>query len=244
METRGLTAKEEAFVRAVVQGDGYSVAYSRAYNTENFKPQTLWSRAHELAKRPDVAAAIRLGQDQASQAAVFDAAAVLRDWVMIATADPSELSRTRKVCCRHCHGVGGAYQWRDLNEWLKASQRAAEQATEALGTEGGFGFKGNREPNPDCEACDGEGRTETWVADIHKVSASARKLYAGLKQTKDGIQILTRDQDGALKLIAQHFGLLTQKVQHSGVVGTVSADLAELSEPQKAALKSALQGLL
>lgn len=245
MDQRPFTVKEEAFIRHVVAGKGYSDAYRTVYRAENMLDATVNKRASALVHRPDVAAAVREGKAFASENIAFDANSVLREWVMLATADASELSRTRRVCCRHCHGLGGAYQWVDLGEWLKASQKAAERGGEALGTEGGFGFKSNREPNPLCDHCNGEGHVETYIADIRKCSASARKLFAGVKQTRDGgIQILTRDQDGALKSLAQHFGLLTHKVQHSGVVGTVTADLAELSEPQKAALKTALQGLL
>lgn len=54
------------------------------------------------------------------------------------------------------------------------------------------------EPDPECEACLGDGHAALWIADTRKLSPDAKALYAGVHQTKDGIKILMHDKVAAL----------------------------------------------
>ena len=63
------------------------------------------------------------------------------------------------------------------------------------------------EPNPTCELCYGGGVTSIHIADTSKLSRSAKMLYAGAKQTKDGIQILMHDKMEAIKNLANYLGV-------------------------------------
>ncbi len=55
---RKLTAKQEKFARLVAEGKTQSEAYRLAYNCVNNKPDTIWSRASELANHSGVSARI------------------------------------------------------------------------------------------------------------------------------------------------------------------------------------------
>jgi len=61
--------------------------------------------------------------------------------------------------------------------------------------------------NPACPRCAGEGVKYVSVKDTSKLSGPARRLYAGAKQTKDGIVVLMRDQDAAWRSIADYLGM-------------------------------------
>lgn len=61
--------------------------------------------------------------------------------------------------------------------------------------------------NPICSRCSGEGIKVMSVQDTSKLSGPARRLYAGAKQTKDGIEIKMRDQDAAWAKLADYLGM-------------------------------------
>lgn len=176
---------------------------------------------------------------------------VLKMWCEIATADPNELVRVVFESCRHCWGAGFKYQWRDVTEWVEACERAAlehakkyrawqrriaagradgendEPTYDMPDASGGFGFNPRIEPNHECPKCEGHGMPRDIIADTRKLSGPARRLYAGVKRTRDGIQVLTRDQDAAAANVAKYLGMMVDRVQHSGALGRVPADDVE-----------------
>lgn len=156
----------------------------------------------------------------------FEAADVLREWVLLATADPSKISQVRAVNCRHCWGLNHEYQWK-AREYAKACDAAAAH-TDKRGNpapkpppdcSGGFGFVRNREPNEDCPECEGEGIEETFFADMRTLGPAERKLIAAVKRTKDGLEVKMRDQDAAVQAIAKYLGLLVEKRELTGKNG-------------------------
>lgn len=143
----------------------------------------------------------------------------------VATADPRELVKHKVVNCRFCWGVDHQYQWRDEEEFETAMQQAiAEekaiqqdmpeyQATYPT-DDGGYGFRRTKPPHPECIKCDGEGKGYIHIEDTSILSESARLLYAGAKQTKEGVEIKMHDQMAALKLVGQHIGMFKDKIEH------------------------------
>ena len=73
---------------------------------------------------------------------------------------------------------------------------------EAVAAEGG---------DPDgeikCPECGGDGVPFVWFADTRTLTGAARLLYAGVKRTRNGMEILTRNQDDALKNVAAYLGM-------------------------------------
>lgn len=61
--------------------------------------------------------------------------------------------------------------------------------------------------DPDCEVCAGEGIKVPWLADTRNLSPQGKRLYAGYKITRDGIQILTHDKARALENIGRILGV-------------------------------------
>lgn len=159
-----------------------------------------------------------------SQECLVEAADVLREWVALATADPSKIMHVRRINCRYCHGVGHQYQW-NAREYAEACDRAQQPAKRGEDPEpfpdcgGGFGYRHNAEPHPACPECNGEGHEDIFFADTESLTGSERKLIAGIKRTKDGLEIKMRDQDAALQNIAKYLGLLVERKELTGKDG-------------------------
>lgn len=219
-------------------------AYRIAFDSKA-SPEALAVSASRLLADPEIVKAIEDLRHLYAQTAHVSDAWVLREWLDVATADPSELTRVIRYACRHCHGTDHAYHWRTPEEFAQALAEAVERSKPLPDTRGGFGYSKRLEPHLGCPWCDGLGDWEVFIADTRTVSPQARKLFAGVKQTKNGIEVVMRSQDVARDNIAKSLGMLVQKMQVAGVVGAMpAADLAELTEPQQKALNAALEAVL
>ena len=136
---------------------------------------------------------------------------VLQRWWSIANADPNGLIQTRRVCCRYCYGEDHQFQWVQ-REYLEAVARLKDGETPP-DSSGGFGFNDSLDPRSDCPECHGEGELKVHVHDTRKLRGSARLLYGGVKQTRDGIEMRLRDQDKALENVARHLGMFIDRTE-------------------------------
>ena len=155
---------------------------------------------------------------------------VLRQWKQIAEADPNELIWNQLECCRYCYGLSHEYQWTKF-EFAHAVEAAAVHRCSPAKCEapcvkalppsaaGGFGYTPHKQPVSDCPVCHGRGLERVCIADTRRLKGSARRLYAGVKQTKNGIEVIMRDQDAALQNISKYFGMLLERKEVSGPGG-------------------------
>lgn len=204
-------------------------AYRRAYDVGAMLPSTINNRARELLKNGRIAERLSDIREQTTNAAVIDRAGVLALITEIATASATDLSEVQVRCCRQCWGVGHKYQWKNETEFgfaladvmdqhaaaVKAWERDVELGSKRPEPEcpplpdnaGGYGFDVFAGPNPECPKCLGEGHVHTVFKDTRKLKGGARRLFAGVKQTKDGFEVKTRDQDAMVKILANEFGI-------------------------------------
>ena len=75
---RPLTPKQEAFVRAMLEGKNPSDAYRAAYNTENMAPRTINTEASKQVAHPAIAKALRAGFDRKEEAALHQGLSLRR----------------------------------------------------------------------------------------------------------------------------------------------------------------------
>lgn len=243
MDHPNLSLRQRTFVREYLVDLNASAAAIRAGFTDNIESaRTLGSR---LFAEVDVKIAINAELDARAERTEITADKVLQMWWDIATADPNQLVHNRVWCCRHCHGPDFKYQWKSVEEWasaVEASLRAHEAAVLRWGelkeprppqpelrmptSEGGFEFNPHLGPVKECPSCDGDGITETIVKDTRTLRRPERLLYAGVKKTKDGIEVKMHDQDKAREMIARHLGMLNDKLQLSmpGGLGVYTVD--------------------
>lgn len=156
----------------------------------------------------------------------------------IANADPGEISRPERNCCRYCWGKDCRYQrtpkelqvfrsefedkTREKFTGTGKKEKKEEELAELLelfDPEGGIGWNPKLDPNPKCPECHGEGELRVVVADLRDLSPSARRLYAGVKQTEKGIELKMRDQDGMLIKVGEHLGAFRRKFELTGKNG-------------------------
>lgn len=247
-----LSDKQKRFViEYPIDSNGTQAAIRAGYS-----PATAGQQAFQLLQNPAVYAAIEERQREIAAAAALTPEWVLSEWRKIAFADPSELIRTEIQCCRHCYGASHEYQWTEF-DYRKAVEAAhAHRCTHNCvhpcpksippAGSGGFGYTPHRLPHAECPVCHGEGIERVYIADMRHVSGPARRLIAGVKKTKDGIEIKMRDQGEALKNIAQYLRMLVEPKELSGpnggpipIAGNVSAK--DFTDDQLAAMLVQLQ---
>src|ERR1700728_4473304 len=212
-----LTAKQRRFVvEYPIDSNGTQAAIRAGYSEA-----TAGQIGFQLLQRDDIQEGIREREAELAAAAGVTVEGILRDWQLIKDADPSELIWIEIRCFRHCYGTDHEYEW-NAWEFKKACESAAAHRCGKNCEEpcmksvppfpaGGLGFNPRRPPVEDCPNCKGDGEQFTKIADMRNVSPAARRLIAGVKQTKDGVEIKMRDQTDAVRNLAQFRGMLVTR---------------------------------
>lgn len=192
----------------------------RAAIEAGYSPDSARCQASKLLALPDVQERVAQAMvERATRTSITSDRVLERLWG-IATADPRELIELHRGCCRYCWGEGNRYQRtpRELDE-ARMEYQALDDAERARtpdpDEQGGIGYNPKRDPNPACPECFGDGVERVMPKDTRDLSPTARLLYAGVKQTQHGLQILTHDQKGALVDIGKHLGLFREKFEVS-----------------------------
>lgn len=201
-------------------GQAFRIAFVPDRTMSHSVVQQLAAR---LLKDATVQARTRELLDAAAASTTCSVRELLRTYYEIATADPNEIISHVIDCCRHCHGLDFEFQWVDEREYAKAVQTvmdhnaalpaAAASLRRAMPEMcGGFGYWPTIEPNPACPHCFGRGVGRTVLHDTTKLSAAARKLYKGVKETKNGIEVLMHDQAAAHEALLRVAGAFKDAV--------------------------------
>ena len=169
--------------------------------------------------------------------------AVLKMWWDIATTDANELTEYRRLCCRYCWGFGFNYQWRDAVEFDDAVIEAKAKKQKTSNDNGGYGYDDTLDPNPDCPRCNGAGIGRAHFHDTRDLTGAARRLFAGVKEGKFGVEVITRNQDDALKMVAQHLGMVKTRTELTGKDGEpIKTEVANMTSQEAADAYKKLMG--
>jgi phage terminase small subunit len=206
------TQKMKEFARLCFELKDQNEAYRRVYDVSKSTDSSISTLAARLRADVRVASIIKTMEDAAAATSIVTVQMVLEQWWKIATADPNDIISARKICCRNCHGIDHAFQWIDENEWALAVARALDTGKSPPDMAGGFGFRLNNAPHAECPQCTGEGITDVFIHDTRYLKGNARHLYAGVKKTRSGVEIVMRDQDAALANIARHLGMFNDRM--------------------------------
>jgi phage terminase small subunit len=233
--SRKLTNRQIRFVEEFLIDLNATQAAIRA----GYKPTAARTSGPEIMLNPAVATEIAKRQAELSQRTEITADNVLKRWWHIATADPNALVQHRRAPCRHCNGTDNQYQWRTRHEYaqactpIKRRNAATEKNKEPLPSKtGGFGYSYKSPINPNCPECHGDGIGYVYVADTRTLSADQKILYAGAKETKDGIEIKMQDQGKALENVARHLGMLVGKMEVTGKLTLEALVASAMEEPE------------
>jgi phage terminase small subunit len=213
-EPSGLKPKHERFVLEYLIDGNAGKAYIRAGYSAT--ASSAAANGHRLLKNAEIAAFLAKSQQKVAARAELTVQMLVDRMRDIAFADPRELVEHVVHCCRHCHGKDWNYQWTVVEQ-----KKAIEAYTEAIESgkfkkgesrdppdfSGGTGFDPRKGPNADCPHCMGNGHGRTFFKDTRKLSPAAAALYAGVKQTKEGIEIKMHSQLDAAEKLAKHLGM-------------------------------------
>lgn len=236
-----LPKRQAMFVREFAASfNGTKAAIKAGYSE-----RTANEQAARLLAKVSIQAALReLTADRVKRLEI-DGDEIVRRWHAILNADPNELSQYRRLCCRHCWGEGFQYQ-RTPAEYGKAKLRHAEQRAETLFKSDqkvdigefaevpGNWFDKRRDPNPICPECHGDGVGEPFFLDTRKLSPAALALFAGVRETRDGLEIMMASREKAAENLARALGLYKDKEAEMHIHLPAGEELARLFEEKMA----------
>lgn len=242
VKRNGLNPRQQIFAHEYLIDLNATAAYKRAgYRGKGHAAESAAARMLrnvEVKKATDQAIAARAERTE------ITADDVLRRWIQIVEADPRELVEIRRGCCRFCHGDQFRYQRtrQEMNQaragWeihtAKDGTKPSASPVAPFDALGGDGFDGSKRPHPDCPECFGEGVVSVFFKDTRNLSENARRLYAGVKVSKDGItKVIMKDQMAALTNIARHLGMFTNHAKRAAeeVVDVIPIRLIEVFRP-------------
>ena len=200
----GLTEKQQRFVDEYLVDLNATQAAIRA----GYSPRTANEQGAQLLAKLSVQHAVREARSAQQKRTAITADTVLMEIANIALADARELVEVKTGCCRCCWGEGFKFQRtvgeynHDREQWLNKGKDPSE-----FEDQGGIGFNPLKMPHPECPTCGGDGDARAVLKDTRTLSPRAAALYAGAKQTKDGIEIKMHSKLDALEKLAKHVGL-------------------------------------
>lgn len=209
-----LTPNDQRFVDEYLIDLNGTRAYLRVF--PGVTEGSACTLAARLLGKVRIAEAVASAKAARSRATKITAEEALQHVWGIATADTRELVEHLIGCCRHCWGEGHRYQRtagemeRDEAALAKSNEeliKAGKPGVQEFDPKGGAGYDKRRAPHPDCPECFGEGVGRTVFKDTRKLSPGAAALYAGVKETKDGIEVKVHSKGEALEKVFKHLGL-------------------------------------
>jgi len=181
----------EAFALHYVEFGSVVEAYKSAYTISTRNRHTARNNGYKLLHNPKVAARIRELRGALCERSLMSTGELIADLEAMVQADVNEIMALEYTACRHCHGVGHAYHWRDEGELARAvaeylDSMASSKHVAEPDASGGLGFDPHAAPHPDCPKCEGQGIQRVRITNTADVSPGARKLYRGVELYESG----------------------------------------------------------
>lgn len=200
----GLTAQQRLFVAEYLKDGNATQAAIRA----GYSKKSAEQIGYQLLKKTSVAQAIARQQKASIARTLGSADEVLDQMWQLATFDANQLSQYRRGACRYCWGFGHHYQWRDAVEFDEAVAKIeGKEGAKQPEDPGGYGYDHNREPNPECPRCNGDGVGQPYFADTRKLSPDAALAYSGVKIGKNGVEITAISRERMYEAVMKRLGL-------------------------------------
>ncbi|EMV1560017.1 terminase small subunit [Enterobacter ludwigii] len=199
----GLTAQQRLFIAEYLKDGNATQAAIRA----GYSKKSAEQIGYQLLQKTSVAQAIAQQQKASIARTLGCADEILAQMWQLATFDANQLSQYRRGACRYCWGFGHHYQWRDAVEVEEKRLEAVERDRREPEDSGGYGYDHNREPNPECPRCNGDGIGQPYFADTRKLSPDAALSYSGVKLGKSGVEITAISRERMFEAVMKRLGL-------------------------------------
>ena len=206
-----LTEKQRLYAELAVVGS-YADAYRSVYSAEGWSTFHIGNACSKLNNHPLIMRYMQKLRDETAAKHSINRDFLVRwHWLRLVY-DPAELTRIVRGSCRFCRGEGHLYQWR-AQEYLDRVAEAERTKQPLPDLAGGFGFNHLAPPVDTCPNCHGAGQTHTWFADTLELSEAGRAAFEGVKETRNGIEVLMADKAKAADALAKLLGLDVQQVK-------------------------------
>lgn len=200
----GLAAQQRLFVAEYLKDNNATQSAIRA----GYSKKTAQEQSSRLLSNVMVAQAIAQQQKASIVRTLGNADEVLVQMWQLATFDANQLSQYRRGACRYCWGFGHHYQWRDAVEFDEETAKVEGREGARLPQDtGGYGYDHNREPNPECPRCNGDGVGQPYYPDTRKLPATSRLAYSGVKVGKNGVEITAISRERMFEAVMKRLGL-------------------------------------
>lgn len=227
-----LTDRERLFaVEYVKDFDAKRAARAAGYSQK--------TQPWQILKRERVQTAINEAVETRLMAKGLTGEDVLRIWTEIVLFDVNELVEFRRIPCECC------YQQTDTPGMTlkRYSERKKEHdriraALLRQNPENDIGefpsartfafIDPNGYPDPDCPVCHGLGEPFVVMKDTRNLSPVARLMYEGVKQSKDGFEMLMFSKERALENLAKALGVFRDKEEEKAAAFPDEEKLDEL----------------
>lgn len=184
------------------------------------------AQASRMLKDVKVQAAIRELRDETLRNLEAKVEELVAHWLDVLRADPNQITSFRRQCCPYCHGQLKEDGYQRYRQYTPArfheakdaheTKRARKSADEGRdigdfdSVEGDW-YSRHRPPNPQCPECEGEGIGEHFVADTRNLPPGVAALFKGVKQTKDGIEVLMSSKEKAADQLGRFLGAFKER---------------------------------
>lgn len=181
--------------------------------------KTAATESWRMLRKPEIQAQIALERDELQRRTGVTTEELVRELVSIVRADPRDLVEYFVGACRYCHGLDHRYHRtqaeydRDLSAFENTGQlprrlrfNRDEGEVQDWDAEGGSGYDRNRDPHENCPECGGRGVGHTILKDTRLLSVDAARLYAGVRESKDGIEVRMHSKDAAIDKLMRVLG--------------------------------------
>lgn len=208
-----LTPKQELFVRAYLSCfDAKTAAIQAGYSERSAAQQGC-----NLLNEDKIDRAIAASMRDSVQRMGREADELVKFHLAVIEFDPNELAEHRIHACRYCWSTNHAYQhspstWqREREKFQKRWQKMSESEQKLLGDfpevppDGWYDAK--RGPNDDCPECHGVGVAVVKWKDTRHLSPIGKMLFAGVKESKEGLEVVTLQKQKSLDILSAHLGL-------------------------------------
>lgn len=237
-----MTPKLQRFVAEYVIDLNATQAAIRA----GYSARTAEQQGSRLLRNAKVAASVSAALEQRQKRTEVTADRVLTEAWALLTADPRELVELHVDSCRHCYGTGHRYQ-------RTAAELERDRAAHALAqpgrgkpgkfdAQGGTGFDPRKPPVAACPECFGRGVPRVQLNDTRRLSPAAASLYAGVKQTRDGVEVKLHSKVEAIEKLARHLGLYGDRIQAPAAVLEQISAASSLHDKGRVLLDAAARG--
>ena len=212
-----LTDMQEVFVREYMTDFNATQAAIRA----GYSAKSAGEIGYQLLQKTPVRDAIASLFMARAKRLGIDGDELIRQWSAIVSLDANEISQLSRVCCPYCWGEDHHRQYTPAG--LEAAQKKHDKeraqrlkynADDDIGDFPDYTdvwYDKRKAPHDDCPECHGEGIEEVFFNDTRNLSPAARLAYCGVKEGKDGIEVLMLSKEKAMESLAKARGLFREQ---------------------------------